>query len=199
MKPTFLMSLKIYWSLVWRAIPVLFLIFVIDAILNDSVSAFVVAFGLNNLLQGAPNIPPLVHGTLVFLRIVILLSIILYLYRWVLNRLPTIQYKEGQVILMKDTVPIEKYGLFDALCVGWSEIWRGMILQLFITAFMLLMRALFVVLLAVPSTMLVQSYSSYSSFLELSLFWMLISKTTGRWLRLVPRLESTPAADPMPS
>lgn len=147
MKPTFLMSLKIWWSMTWRV----FLIMVFGLICLTaifSILAFILSYvadltsiqGAFHYSIGTPGaIPP--DGSLGFIPVVLIVSsvilfyvgiffIFLCMYRWVFNKIPHIYYKEGRVHLMKNDVHMDHFGLFDTLCFIWSLVWRQLVLLL---------------------------------------------------------------------
>lgn len=195
MKPTILLSLKIYFSLLWRTILVTL---ITGAIIMASAFTIMMIF---LAFQGSVNQYHL-ENTL-FAKIAIFLVgtvaftiITLFINKWVINELPKISYKEGQVQLMLNETQVDSFSLFDTLCVTWSQIWRGIILSIPVTFVTFLLFADHTIL----------DYMSITSFQDnhrltiqimniiagiLAIYWMLLRKQTGRWLKLVPKSESS--------
>lgn len=126
MEPTYTMSLKIYWSLFWRTL--IAYICVLLMFMGVLSLIFVALFGsavgqLEDLF-----ITMGMKIVFVFVLVAVWLVLCLYINRWVLNRLLTINYREGHVIFMNNTTKLEKVSLFDTICILWSHTWRHIIL-----------------------------------------------------------------------
>lgn len=192
MEPTFMMSLKIYWSLVWRMI--LAGIFVIGGFLGFMFLMLMAAFGLEGVMAGHPFVEMEMKVFLITVFVVGTFVLTLYIYRWALNCLPEINYCEGRVVLMKHAGPVVNFGLFDTLCVFWSYGWRNFILMIPVYA------VLFIVYFSyygvnygapVQLPLIYNIIVNIASFFVavFALEWMISRKKEGRWIRLEARHE----------
>lgn len=196
MKPTFLMSFKIWWSMTWRSFLGM-LIAITGFWLAVLLTSFIVA------LSGMAS--PGFAMFLMLIGIIAYVIVILEVYRWVLNSLPGISYREGTIDLMKDSVSIERYSIFDTICVMWSLIWRSSILGLIFSIIVLPIVFFFTgmdmsiftipessvevvtILQMIPPLLMAILTVGQLILSILTVMWMLACKKTGRWLRLSGR------------
>ena len=115
MKPTFMMSLKIYWPLTWRGIIVGSI--VIGGFMAVTFLILILLFGLEPLMAGLPHLTVGIKVTFGIAFFVAIMVMTLYLYRWIYNCLPGINYREGKVIFMKNADVVNKFGIVDVICV----------------------------------------------------------------------------------
>ncbi len=198
MKPTFMMSLKIYWSLMWR-VYIASIIAGIGIVLVMLVIHFMM-FGFDSLQdfmnQGDGHVMD--SGFDIVMAVLGLAYIVLtfYIYRWAVNCLPEIDYKEGSVALMKHSMPVERFGLFDSICIGWSVAWRSFVLTIPYLAMSMIIA--FFVGLGIPTehAELAVAFLTIVNLVLviligiLALHWMLARKKKGRWLSLEAQHES---------
>lgn len=198
MQPTFLISMKIAWSIWWRS-------FIILILLSISV---IIATVLPFMLL--PSLYPL----WVTLGSVAVIVGILMVNQWVFNQLPSIHYKESEVVLMKEQKVVDKYSVLDAFCVFLSLYWRLALLQSICIIPLVVMSSLFFGS-SIPTSDHMVSYSfAYSPSPEMTIpftialygmlflfgvlgyYWMLRRKKKGRWLKLNPRVIALPSETP---
>lgn len=187
MQPTYLMSMKVAWSVYWRFM-VVGMLFGLSVMLGFMLLAFL--------------LPSLI---LLWVWMVILAYVVglLYINRWVMNQLPALPYKEGRIALMKEQMRIMKFGVFDALCVLWSQYWRVLVIQLIISIPFMIFASSFVFFMITGDSgsvsytefFLVQNTAiSLMVFIigqilmfllyALSFHWMMHRKHRGRWLKV---------------
>ena len=196
MEPTFMMSLKIYWSLVWRGIIAGFL--VIGGFMAVTFLVLMLLFGFEPLMAGLPHLAVGIKVTFGIAFFVVIMVMTLYVNRWVYNCLPGINYREGKVIFMKNTDVVSKFGLVDVICVAWSQAWRGIVLMLPVYV----IQGIIVAMLAMGShgdntnmeiaqtpaaiiNLIVNIINIIAAILAIK--WMIARKKDGRWLRLEAR------------
>src|SRR5476649_1279466 len=120
MQPTFLISLKICWSIIWRWFVYLFGLGIIAFCLY-AFNSF-----LSNANQTGGSNPALI--ILIFISLLGWIVALIFINCWIINELPDLQYNECRVILIKHDKYCSEYGVFDAFCLYYSMLWRIWIL-----------------------------------------------------------------------
>ena len=193
MKPTFMISLKIYWSLLWRGIVAAN--FVIGGFTAITFLVLMLIFGLESLMAGLPYLTLGIKGLFPTVLGVAFIVISLYVIRWIYNCLPEIEYREGRVIFMKNTEIVKKFTVFDTICVVWSQAWRSLLLMFPVYKILLGMTIAYYGInnIDMPKEetflfdIIVNILSVFAAILAIK--WMIASKKEGRWIRLEAREE----------
>lgn len=185
MKPFYLLIFKIAWSAFWRGLPLYILL-------------------ISCIYLGETNLS-ILHPELTYLGVIFCITLgvmgLLYIDKWIFNRLPSLSYKEGQVILMKDKISLHHFSLFYTLCASWSHIWRYGILDAKCQCIEWVLSITF----GFPPFFTSLDYSFLQNILELTpqsavlpaisliivflltavaYHWMFCHKKTGRWVRI---------------
>lgn len=192
MKPTFLISFKIFWSIVWRAI--IASIFAYGVVIGICFLALMLLFGFDAVISGFPHLEMGIQILIVASAIVAIVLIQLFVMKWVFNCLPEVEYREAKVIFMKHANVVEQFSVFDVICVWWSITWRAFVIMIpFLLFYFIIIQNYFGMCfnmqMSIPSVEIAEFILQIIAlFVDiLAIKWMLFTKYTGRWIRLEPR------------
>lgn len=206
MEISFVSSMKIAWSFLWRSLLICMFVFVCLWALFSVIGFFVKPLVVSLLPGHEQLLCVLSLGLMGFLMGIVFL----YAAQWSYNQLPTVEYAEERVLLMREDKPVNEFSLRDTVCFIWSLCWRyGLIL--FIITF-IIMNILVGVgyikfgkfdiqtmwILLAPWFKFGEAlnflFLSITQLVQLGIFFaamhlILLHKRTGRWIRVVHKSQ----------